>query len=280
MGYESAYNSHWMKFDHRRIDTLGLVELQDHLSKEKITKKTQKEAVGVLRWIFACAVTDKAHSGVTTNIIDDWVISKSKNDRVPEPDPYTLEERDKLLDALHEQGQHREADMIAWRYCLTGFFTGMRTGELLGIMWSDYDNTGEFHVWQERVRRKMQPYTKTKERDLILIPKVIEMLSNNPTRFSRSHIFLSPEGHPFRDADWLMVRWRRAHETMNVRRRLGPYQWRHTFISQALVKGLSINDVAQMSGNSPTTIEKHYLKWMPGTDDKQRLREEMIRAFK
>ncbi|MCR9260868.1 MAG: hypothetical protein NXH95_14175 [Pseudomonadaceae bacterium] len=262
-GYESLYNSHWITFDNRPITSLTLEDMQRHLLPKKVSKKTKREAVSVLNRICRPA-------GVKT--FEDWKIKKSKKDAQPEPDPYTAAERDLLLPKLRPWP-------IAYAYFLTGFYTGMRTSELLGLHWSDYDGTG-FNVWQAMVRRKMQSHTKTKRR-YVIVPQVIRSLLNEyPTRFEGGLIFKTPEGHMFKDADWLMDKWNRAHKTANVRRRLGLYPWRHTYISLALQGGMNINDVAVQSGNSRSVIEKHYAKWIPNAGDIARLLAQIEEAQK
>lgn len=58
MGYQSAYNSHWLPFDDRPIASLLRTELETHLAKKKISWKTQKNATSVLRLIFEVAKRD------------------------------------------------------------------------------------------------------------------------------------------------------------------------------------------------------------------------------
>jgi len=128
MGYESAYNSHWLSFDNRPIEQIPITELQRHLSGREIAKKTRRHVLSVLRLIYACAVPEV----FPVNPLDSWTIPKSKSDEDPEPDPYDVEERDKLLDQLKSQ------NLIAWRYFVHGFGSGMRTGELLGSPWKHY----------------------------------------------------------------------------------------------------------------------------------------------
>lgn len=272
MGYESLYNSHWMPFDTRNIQGLRLVELQDHLSKKKVKKKTKREALSLLKRIFSIA---------KVSTLDEWVIKKTKRDANPEADPYTAAERDALLSALHDMGRARTDDMIAYRYFYVGFNTGMRTGELLGLHWADLKGT-HFRVWQSMVRRKMQKHTKTRQREVLLTDGVLALLkdTHNPTRLKGEHVFLTPEGHVFKDADWLMERWGRAHKKAKVRKRGGLYPWRHTYISLALSAGLPIGQVAAQAGNSPVIIEKHYFKWIPSKDDNELLRKRLQEAVK
>lgn len=251
MGYESAYNAHWLPFDNRRIDLIQITELQRHLAAKDIHKKTRKNALSVLRMIYDCAVPEV----FPTNPIDYWTIPRSKNDPAPEPDPYTLEERDELLAWLHQKC------IIAWRYFTHGFGSGMRTGELLGAPWAHFE-APYMRVEQEMVRREIKPHTKTQRREVLLSSFVLDMLNDNPTRFKQGLIHLTPEGRMFKDADWLMEWWNRAHTATQVRRRTGPYPWRSTYISLLLGAGVNEYDVALMAGNSPAVIRKHYHKFI------------------
>ena len=268
MGYVSAYNAHWLPFDEDRIDAIKITELQRHLSEKKLTKKTRRNALSVLRLIYACACPEV----FTSNPLDQWTIPKSKNDETPEADPYTAQERDQLLEWLQNNSP------IAWRYFTHGFGSGMRTGELLGAEWKDY-NRPFFNVHQEMVRREIKSHVKTKPREVMFPMFVNKMLEDNPTRFKKGLIHLSPEGHMFRDGDWLMEWWRKAHEATGVRRRLKPYPWRSTYITQLLIAGFDIHDVARWSGNSPTMIQNHYYKYIPNEKRDKLLADKLDEAL-
>ena len=267
MGYESAYNAHWLPFDSERIDRIKLTELQRHLSQKEVTKKTRKNALSVLKLIYACAVPEI----FDRNPLDLWTIPTSKNDTVPEPDPYTHQERAAILSAL------KADQLIAWRYFLLAFSSGMRTGELLGLPWMNYKKPW-ITINQEMVRREIKHHTKTVERKVILPKAATEMLQCHPTRFSKGLVFLQINGKPFKDADWLMRQWKIAHQKTGVRLRTGPYPWRSTYISMMLSNGADVYDVARMVGNSEPMIRKHYHKHIPSQtrDDAYRAKIEEI----
>jgi len=267
MGYESAYNAHWLPFDSERIDRIKLTELQRHLAQKEITKKTRKNALSVLKLIYACAVPEI----FDRNPLDLWTIPTSKNDKTPEPDPYSNSEREAILSAL------KKDQLSAWRYFLLAFASGMRTGELLGLPWANYEKPW-ITISQEMVRREIKHHTKTVERRVILPEAAVQMLAENPSRFQKSLIFLQQNGKPFRDADWLMKHWKIAHQKTGVRLRTGPYPWRSTYISMMLSNGADVYDVARMVGNSEPMIRKHYHKHIPSQtrDDAYRAKIEEI----
>jgi integrase len=53
-----------------------------------------------------------------------------------------------------------------------------------------------------------------------------------------------------------------------------PHRFRHTLPSDLLGKGASIQDVADILGDSPATILRHYAKWTP---ERQARQDEAIR---
>lgn len=255
MGYQSAYNRYWCGFDDRPISSLLLSELREHLAEFKVGAKTRRNAVSVLRAIFEVAKRDGVIQAAPT---DQW---ETKRPTVDEPDPYTEAERDALLEAL---------DGIAHRYFLMAFHSGMRTGELLGLEWQHLDKPYAL-VAQTRVRRRLKATTKTGDSRRVILPPIVwQMLEGNPTRFARSFVFLTPEGHPFVDADWLMEHWQKAHAKAKVRRRLGLYPWRHTYVSLALSSGASMLWVSRQTGHDVVTMEKHYARWIEGREDADR----------
>lgn len=53
-------------------------------------------------------------------------------------------------------------------------------------------------------------------------------------------------------------KWMRKAENALGLARMSPYAWRHTLITESLAKGLSADIVAELVGNSPSTIHKYY----------------------
>ena len=272
MAYQSLYNTYWLPFDQRPITSLRQTELQTHLATFSVGWKTRRNAVSFLRRCIDAARRDGVKfASIPT---DDWEIRRGKVKS--RQDPYDVKERDRLLAELHTMGQRREDDMIAYRYFYTGFFTGMRTGELLGLPWSNVE-PGVIHVRQERVRREIELRTKTNvERDVVVPKHVVDVMESGGTRFDRSFVFLTPEHHAFRDADWLMERWSRAHKVAGIRKRTKPYPWRSTYVSIALSQGAPLLLVAKQTGHDPVTMSKHYAAYI---NDRGETREEIERIF-
>lgn len=104
------------------------------------------------------------------------------------------------------------------------------------------------------------------------------MLEKNSTKFKRSFVFLTPEDRPFIDADWLMEKWNKAHELASVRKRVGPYPWRHTYISLGLSKGATLIWMSKQTGHDMITMQNRYARWIKGREDADR--EELAKVYK
>ncbi len=271
MGYTSIYNAHWSRFGDRPIKDIKPSELKQYLNETGLKRKTRRHILSVLRLIYDEAVADGVFF---MNPLAHWTLRKDKEAEYYEADPYTAAERDRLLDWLALN------NAIAWRYFLQGFYSGMRTGELLGFAWEHYDPPFA-HIEQEVVRREIRLYQKTDVRRTVLVPQIVQdMMAENPTRKKKGLVHLTPTGLMFRDADWLMKWWRRAHEEAGIRRRTGPYPWRATFISQCISNGINIEDVARWVGCSPVIIRTHYHKYLTDPEREQKLLAQMEQAIR
>jgi integrase len=269
MGYRSVYNAHWRRFGHRQLNTIKPSEFKQYLAETGLARKTRRHVVSVLRLIYDEALADGV---IETNPIARWRIRKDKQAEHYEADPYSAMERDKLLNWLACNNE------IAWRYFLHGFYTGMRTGELLGFPWKYYEPPYT-RVSQEMVRRDIRHYNKTDKRRDLLVPQIVQdMLAANPTRAKGGLVHLTPTGLMFKDADWLMKWWRQAHRAVGIRQRTVPYPWRATFISQCISSGVDMQDVARWVGNSPEMIRKHYYTYLPRDAREQILLKQIEKA--
>ncbi len=262
LDYQSAYNAHWLQWDHVPINKIKLTELQRELSGKNLSKKRQKNVVSVLRRIFDCAVGE----ALETNPIDRWELKWSKTDERPGPDPYSAKDQALLLKHLSTS-----KDLTPYRFFLMAFGSGMRTGELLAARWENY-STPLLQVSQQVVRRRLVNHTKTGlTRSVILTPTACDMLESTAPHSRKGFIFLNTKDGMLKDADVLMKAWKDAHEATKVRVRETLYPWRSTYISTLISGGVNINDVARLAGNSPQMIEKHYLDYLPNDEREARL---------
>ena len=154
------------------------------------------------------------------------------------------------------------------------FFTGMRTGEMVTLRWSDIDwNDETIHIQRGNNSSHEIGTTKTgSSRRSTLLPPVIEALRQQykVTGLKGGFIFLAQDGGRYKSYDTF-----RKYHWKNLLLRTGYayrkfYQTRHTFASIMLSKGEDIIWVSKiMLGHSEVaTTYKFYAKYIRSKDKK------------
>ena len=189
----------------------------------------------------------------------------------PKADPYTIKERDALLNWLKEH-----ASNTTYAYFLLAFGSGMRTGELLALRWDDYDGRS-FMVERSRTRGEIVT-TKTDEtRKVLLTDKVCGVIGGLPSRFKRGYVFLAQRDKPYQSGYHLNQVFTKAHDRTNTPRSTSPnYPWRHTYASIGLISGLEPAFLAKQLGHSLSVFETTYAKWIDRDEDREKLNEKML----
>jgi len=183
----------------------------------------------------------------------------------PEPDPFTPEERDLLLDHFWQKNRHY------YPLVYTLFFTGMRTGEAMGLRWGAVDLRSE--KLKVRVSRTLgednPPKTAKSTRTIKLQSEVVAVLRDaKPLHVTAdTFVFATQHGTPLDEERFVEKHWHRAVRATKVRPRKF-YATRHTFITVAVGKpGISLKWLADYCGTSVEMIEKHYAGAMNETQD-------------
>lgn len=177
----------------------------------------------------------------------------------PIPDPLTEAEYQAVMSVL--KGAAKNFFQFA---C----WTGLRTSELIALLWSDVDlERGIITVSRAKVRGRVKG-TKTagSTRNIEATAPAIEALRNQRefTYLQQREVFLNPNtGRPFSgDKPVRETFWKPALKKAGVRYRKA-YCTRHTFISLALSYGCNPNWVAQQAGHVNTAmVWKHYGKYI------------------
>jgi integrase len=208
------------------------------------TTKTRKNAILSLRQVFAFAMSKQGGKLIASNPAMSLSTAEKYKPKKKKPDPYTTEERDALLGYTAENMPQR-----VHVYFLTAFYSGMRTGELIALARPKYDGTS-FMVDTSRVRRELKG-TKTEESRRVLMPDfVCKEINALPSRFKRGAMFLTRYDEPCLSGTELNVYFEAAHSAIGVRRRSGPYPWRHTYASVGLTNGAAPALLAKQLGHS------------------------------
>ncbi len=186
---------------------------------------------------------------------------------VPEPDPFTVPERTKILDYF------RRKDRTYYPLVFTQFWTGMRPGEALGARHGVLDvRTGKLTIRISRSLGEDNPTKTVKSaRTITLRPDVVAVLGEMATPLHvapDAFLFTTQHGTPIEEERFVDAHWNRALQATGIRPR-GFYTTRHTFISAALTDGCNLKWLADYCGTSVDMIERHYGKWMGGDDRAQ-----------
>jgi integrase len=162
--------------------------------------------------------------------------------------------------------------------------TGCRPGEAINATAKDFDSkigAIVYHADDKRMTEEFRHKTagKGKDRIIFLTGEALDMV--------KGLVKLRPKGPLFRTS-----KGRRLHKhldragwtanTLNaqiseIRKRIGmpkltPYSYRHTFATGWLEQGRSVEILAELMGNSPAVIRKHYSHLL---SDKDNLRKQM-----
>ena len=181
------------------------------------------------------------------------------------PDPYTEEERDRILDFY---ANHRPY----WAYAFVHFrfFTGTRPSEAVALKWGTVDlRSRKAHIGLSR-HLGVENATKTRGswRTISLLSTVVSVLEKiypliiDPDKY----MFTDGLGKPIDQSEFNRVSFQPVLRVLKIRPRPF-YNTRHTYISVALTAGANIKRIAEHCGTSVTMIEEHYGRYIGDEGD-------------
>lgn len=205
------------------------------------------------------------------------ILESAKNDRlidinpmsfVPKPkvsvkkaDPFFLEEVKLILEYTQKHYPHMTL------FFATGFFMGLREGEIMGLKWSDFDFTKNILRVQRTITDgKIKESTKTADYRDIPIPEILLGYIQNHKQYTLSKsewVFITKHNTPFMRYQSVHEYWKQILLSCNLRYREA-YQMRHSFACNALVLGFELSYVQMMLGHaSLEMIFKVYGNYIP-----------------
>jgi len=254
--YRIAYNKHISPvLGHKQLDTIKISDIkkwQSDLSK-KIAPRTVRNTRAVLSTILKDALADE--------IIDKNPLSGVRTVKVSKTaiTPFNMDEMKLILE--NSKGQDRN-------FFALGFFSGMRSGEMVGLKWSDIDFFK--HEIDISRSRKMgvdgAPKNESSERIIDILDSLIPFLKNQfeLTGKYESYVFLNKQNNPIYDIKRIRENgWKKTLKACEIEYRT-IYQTRHSFATMMLENGEDILWVSNMLGHtdSSMTLSKyaHYVK--------------------
>ncbi|WP_418642405.1 Arm DNA-binding domain-containing protein [Vibrio chaetopteri] len=175
-----------------------------------------------------------------------------------EVDPFSLEEVERFLKHVDEEYH---------AYYVTRFFTGMRTGEVDGLMWEAVDLENKtITVSQSIVRGRLKGLkTDGSYRVIQLTDRVVEALQKHCVSADKKlkYVFTNAQNRHLNYAVVARSVWYPAIERTGLKRR-NPYQTRHTFATLLLAAGESPEWIANQMGHTTTTmLFRVYSRYVP-----------------
>ena len=171
------------------------------------------------------------------------------------PDPFTAEERDRLLAYVQDKR------LFYYPWMFTQFHTGMRPSESTALRIKDIDYDARTISINKSRYLGAQNKTKTSasKRIITVSAEVIELLKaiRLPWATPESFVFYNKKGGAITADKWADSYWQRICDGAHVRYRKF-YATRHTFITEAIKSGENIKAVADYCGTSLDMIQKDY----------------------
>lgn len=263
-GYRKAIDNHLVPWcGEKQITGLLPSDVRDWVGLQTVALKTIRNRLLPLRAVLDEAVADEL---IKFNPLDRVNLAKlvpaDKRTSEFEPNPYTVAELLTLLSAIEDP--HERLAFQFWA------FTGLRTGELIGLRWSRVDLAENSIFIRETTtegKDKGRPKTPAGIRTIPLLPAARQALDGmrELTQLAGDRVFINPRGNR-KDKAWddrrLMLLWRRAHTATSIKYR-NPYQLRHTFASQLLSQGENPSYIANLLGHKTIEmVQRNYARWV------------------
>ncbi len=261
--YKFIYERHIKPvFGKRIIDEIKPSEIATWQS--KLLKKLSTKSLTMIRAVFNVMFNDAlADELITRNPMS--LIKKPKNISVNEILPFKQDEIFTLLETIPQKMRAVFA---------IGFFTGMRTGELVALKWSDIDFENNIIKVRRAKRQNVEslPKTNSSIRDIDIIDILLPYLQNH-LKFKiddSEYMFNSLHKKPFTCFHSIArTYWRPIFDKVDIAYR-NPYQMRHTFASMMISNGEDILWVSKMLGHTNSAITlTMYARYIENKDKKR-----------
>ncbi|NKI19122.1 DUF3596 domain-containing protein [Spongiibacter sp. KMU-166] len=252
-GYTSAVR-HYLepRWGHYTLDDMNRQDIEDWINTLSVSAKRINNTLIPLRQVMEQAYMD--------GTINQNPMARIKNLKVRarEPEPFTLDEIDRILSVL--DGPAKNAVQF-------GFWTGLRTSELLALKWENVSIDDGYAIIKEALvhGRLKEPKTTAGKRKIQLHEKAIQaLIAQHNIKGSCEFVFTDPKSgerwdsdQPFRKRVWIP-----AIGAAGVKYR-ECYQMRHTFASQMLSDNRNPLWLASQMGHSDWgMIRKVYGRWI------------------
>lgn len=260
--YRISYEKHIKPYlGKKRLDAIkpSDIALWQNKILESVSPRRLKAIRAVLSTIIQDAMRDEL---IVRNPLP--LVKLPRADKV-EIEPFSISEIFTILDKAKEQYKN---------FYALGFFSGLRSGEMIGLKWEDID----FFRKEISIKRAIKmgvvstPKTLKSVRDIDMIDSLLPYLENQYkiTGKYKSYVFLNEHQENFYDIKRIRdTHWKRVLKECGFKYR-PIYHTRHTFATIMLENGEDILWISNMLGHTDSTMTlSRYAKYIKRDDRKR-----------
>lgn len=260
--YRISYEKHIKPYlGKKRLDSIkpSDIALWQNKILESVSPRRLKAIRAVLSTIIQDAMRDEL---IVRNPLP--LVKLPRADKV-EIEPFSISEIFTILDKAKEQYRN---------FYALGFFSGLRSGEMIGLKWEDID----FFRREISIKRAIKmgvvstPKTLNSVRDIDMIDSLLPYLENQYkiTGKYKSYVFLNEYQENFYDIKRIRdTHWKRVLQECGFKYR-PIYHTRHTFATIMLENGEDILWISNMLGHTDSSMTlSRYAKYIK-RDEKKR----------
>ena len=263
--YRQAFNKYILPFfGEFALNAITPRRLEDfRVNLLNASKLSLKSARNVIDAYFRAMIRDARN--IDRIISDDpFGALEWRKEPTEDPDPFTEEERDRILEFYREKRPFK-----AYVFVHNQFWTGMRPSEAVALRRGKLDLTNgtAMIVRSRHLGAEDAPKTRASRRTVKLLPNVVELLKITETLHHTpdDYVYTDDKGMPIDQSEF-------ARNFQGVLRVLGIrprpfYNTRHTYISVALTAGCNLKWIAEQCGTSVLMIQENYGKYIRSDGD-------------
>lgn len=260
--YRISYEKHIKPYlGKRKINSLKPSDIS--LWQNKVLQSVSASRMKVVRAVLSTILND----ALRDEIIDRNPLALVRTPKITKPtiSPFSLNEIFSILNNAEEQFKN---------FFALAFFTGMRSGEMIGLKWENVDFfRKEIYVKQAlKMGQVTTPKTVSSVRYVDIVETLLPYLQMQfrLTGHHNSYVFLNDDNEHFYDIKRIRnTHWKRVLKKCNFDYR-PIYHTRHTFATLMLENGEDILWVSNMLGHTDSTMTlSRYAKYIK-RDEKKR----------
>ncbi len=228
-------------YGERKVITIRASVVKDYVNNQYNLAKTPKSVEQYIT-TFRGILQEAVYDGILSS--NPFESIKRRKKEKPIVTPFSKEEVNLLLE-----------NTTGWfqNYIGLAVNTGLRSGELLGLKWSDIDDK-YIKIRRTRDKEDSTPKTASSNRDIPIFECIKKFINNQRLLTGNmEYVFVTSSNLPWSDTQWICkFYWYPLLEKLDLKKRR-PYEMRHTFATNMLNSGyFKVTEIAHLLGHTTT----------------------------